>query len=388
MSRIRFSTKAFAGIALCSVAVLAAPLIGAAEPSGGTIFTPTPKGSGKPVTINHGQYTKKSGILSCSTLVFDNCIVTDMPLLSQGDPKVGAAIQTYLQQYAVGGLVADQNGVKRPVAAYAQLFLDFGCYDTSIVTVINAALAHRRADIVLSKRTKEFDDKAASGGLSKPEQQLLWQYQLSYEAVHKMVKNGKVVQPMYFHEAVADIGGGIKDACDPYTYGSCGTATAVNGKGRALRKFNPSKTEITDAAVKDLLRKGNMVLLAYKRYNPTVAVDPKTGVRTVTLKFAGLHKVVVSGFQTGSYQLLINDVGDGNRHKVRLSSTLNALHFGPRSGGSPTQIKSTKFVFERQDGITTPTTDTPFLMYEDEDKATNPQIRFMDHYDTLQIAAK
>src|SRR5262249_12148893 len=108
--------------------------------------------------------------------------------------------------------------------------------------------------------------------------------------------------------------------------------------------------------------------------------------KTVTLKFAGYHKVVVSGFHAAGYQLTINDVGGGERHKVRLSSDLYALQFGRSTPQGP--VKSTKFVFEPADKVTAPTTDTPFLIYEDEDKAMIAQVRFMDHYDTLQIAAK
>jgi hypothetical protein len=342
---------------------------------------PTVKDASKAVVFNPGQFTFRSGILSCSKLTLGSCIVANMQTLWQGDPSVGAELEKYLKHYAVNGEITDKSGAAYTVEKYSNdVILGNGCYDASIVTMINAALADRLPAVSLSKRTKEFDDLVPSAGLSKIQQQLLWQYKHTYETSHGIKKGGKVVQPMFFHEVVADIGDGtkgIKEGCDPYTYGACVEVKAVNGRAESRTKFNPSKTELTDAAAQKLLQGGTLVLLAYQRWFPATSFDAKTGILTVTFAFNGEHKVAVSGFQPGALPLQISDVGSGERRNVHISTRPFAKENG---------VKSIVYKFTPSPKASAPSANTPFLVYEGDTKPT--EVRFIRQYDTLKIISK
>src|SRR5258708_325287 len=89
---------------------------------------------------------------------------------------------------------------------------DEGCYDTSIVTVTIAALANRSVALQPSGRTKMFEALSGNQFMPKEIVQLSQQYswvQLYQEEREKKEKGdfrGKVVQPLYFDEVLADFG--------------------------------------------------------------------------------------------------------------------------------------------------------------------------------------
>ena len=206
--------------------------------------------------------------------------------------------------------------------------------------------------------------------------QLAWNYEQQFMGDIQFQVNGKSVQTFYFHEVVADLGGGkVEEGCDPYIYGNCATATLANGNASSFRKFNPSAQEITNEHIIGLMQSGTVPMIAYGRYDPVLSLNAWHTGLIVTFKKSSQHKVVFSGFQPGEYPLLINDVGNGQRYRVRLSSNLNELKF--YSAENP----STKLPLMFDPAFT----GRPFLIYEGEDKKTNPQVFFIEHYDGLKI---
>src|SRR5262249_52070449 len=63
------------------------------------------------------------------------------------------------------------------------------------------------------------------------------------------------------------------------------------------------------------------------RYQLDVGLPDHAGVRTVTLERMSQHKVAVSGFHPGKYPLLINDVGNGQHHLVRVTGDWGSLTY-------------------------------------------------------------
>jgi len=144
-----------------------------------------------------------------------------------------------------------------------------------------------------------------------------------------------------------------------------------------LYKSNPSSTELTNESVQGLMLEDRVVLLAYSRWKPSTAYDRKSGTLTVTLNWTNMHKVAVSGFQAEDFPLLINDVGNGETRKVRLSADLGSLKFG--SAGS-NAVAPKKIVYEyKKNGTTVDMKDRPFLGYEGEIDKPNPWVFFIDN---------
>src|SRR5262249_19852434 len=141
----------------------------------------------------------------------------------------------YLVNYPENRLPLKPTGERMTKVEARQRMKAGGCYDSSIVTVADAALANRAPKLssLRNRSARFFDLPEVTGKNGKPipreVHQVAWQYYQALQGQNKVAANGKVVQPLYFHEIVADIGGGkIREACDPYTYGKCRTATAAN----------------------------------------------------------------------------------------------------------------------------------------------------------------
>src|SRR5258708_6543 len=247
------------------------------------------------------------GILACN-LAGTTCRVRNMPLISQGDPRVSPEV-LYMGNY--------------------------GCYDASIVTVTIAALANRAKALQLSGRTKIFDELT---GYKMPKEIAQLSQQYRWAAVHHQETvmqehgnfKGKIVQPLYFDEVLADFGK-IQQSCDPYTYGNC-TAPVSNNEGNAFRTF-VSTENITNEYVINLMRSGYVVMIAYGRYEPSLEEGPQKFV------FKSRHKVVFSGFQPGKYPLLINEVGRSQQVRARLTTDLSERTVGLGSHGP--EVRST-----------------------------------------------
>lgn len=319
-------------------------------------FVPTSKGTFKPtVTINLSKSNKK-GILDCD-MSYTNCMVSNMPLLNQSDPRIDRDLH-------------DMS--------------PWGCYDTSIVTVINTALANRKSSFDFGNRTKIFDSFVGNAVQPKEIKQLSYQYRIAKNHQAGVKENGKVVQPLYFHEVVADFNKGkILQQCDPYIYGDCdklgNTAQATNLFGDAFRIWI-STEKVTNEDIIKLMEEGYVVMIAFVRYKPVGKFDdPQKSSFTVNFTKDSFHKVVFSGFQKGAeYPLIINDVGTGERYNVRLSDDLSKRMWG--QGGL--DKKKVKIIYPAENsGANTKN----FIEYEGSGKNTGDMVFFLDHYDTLRI---
>ena len=295
------------------------------------------------------------GILACN-LAATTCRVRNMPLLRQGDPRVGPEVFKMQKD---------------------------GCYDTSIVTVTVAALANRSKALQPSGRTKFFEDIPANANMPKNIAQLFQQYrwaQLYQEETAMKAKGdfpGKMVQPLYFDEVLADFGK-IQQSCDPYTYGDCKVPVS-NNAGNAFRTLVTTEA-ITNEYVINLMKSGYVTMIAYGRYAPSLEEGPQKFI------LQNRHKVVFSGFQPGKYPLLINDVGTGQQVRVRLTTDLSERMVGLGSHGPEIRSTDTLIHTIRPMGplVVYPTATHIFLEYEGQRK-TNEQVYFIEHVDALRI---
>lgn len=278
------------------------------------------------------QYPVNSGILECSRNV-DECVIANMPLLWQSDPRIDPDVQS--------------NSTD-------------GCYDTSIVTVILAALANRNQQLQPGGRTKIFmnipaGEDSHSQPVPKEIKQLSQQYRWQ---IHSHTDVG--VQPFFMTEVVADFGA-ISQPCNPFVYGNCEKDT--NGAAQA---FSTWVTEdIPNIHVINLMKEGYVPLAGYQFWAPTVTTNAD-GTKSVKFTPKGQHKVAFSGFQQGKYPLLINDVGDGTQHRVRLTTDLSA-YLG-------TQFQS----------VTYPMPTHTFIEYED--RPPSEPLYFIESLGGIRIA--
>lgn len=296
-------------------------------------YVPTPRNFGHPV-VEYIPLPEIHGILSC-VASWNVCRVRNMPLLDQSDPRLHLAPDhAYLAQY--------------------------GCYDTSIVTVVLTALANRDPKLAVINRTKSFMNIPASGAVPKEVEQLKQQYTWAYDFQHAVSVGGKIPNPMYIHEALADAGGGkVTQPCNPYSYRNC--ADASNTAGRAFSQ--PVQDDsVTNASIIGLMKKGYAVLVAFDRYQIVAIPDGRGGIASRKFIFKGAHKVVFSGFQPGKYPLLINDVGNGQRYRVRLSTDLSSLGISV--------------------WVPYPRATHTFIEYEGKE---DPNVNFLEEIDTIKI---
>ena len=316
-------------------------------------YRATPKGFGMPIAKVIYSNGVDKGILRCQPGkmgILVNCVVKNMPLLLQTDPRLDSD-------------VADSG--------------PNGCFDTSLVTVILTALANRTTTQPLKGRTKEFVEVPASKTAPKEVEQLSWYYRVGkqYWADEKD-KNGKRIQPLYLSEAHADLGGKIKEPCDPYTWADCKDATSQFG--HTFYKYADGNENWTNEYITKKMRDGYAVLIAYERFKPSIVVEK--GRKFVKFVPAGLHKVVFSGYQLGhKYPLLINDVGSGQQFRVRLGTDLFVRKFAPGNSTTAETVGETDFRYPTH--IKTPT----FMEYEGMANGINDQVQFIVHIDAIKL---
>lgn len=305
------------------------------------------------------QYSIVTGILECKDAQRTECLVRNMPLIQQTDPRLDPDLK-------------DMAGV--------------GCYDTSIVTVIATALANRSpASPPLTGRTRQFDavepGKDKSGNvIPKIVKQLELEYHFARtHQQQRVVQKTNIVQPLYFHEVVADLAGKrIRQNCDPYTYGNCSQVTAANGTADARRVFLNKSNPIANQTIIDAMKQDYVTMIAYSRYKASVTYDRATKVLTVGLtNINAAHKVVFSGFTSGALPLVINDVGNARRYRVTLSNDLAQMRFADPAVHGTVPISKVVFPPELQ-GRT-------HIIYDNQYDLINPMIMIVDHYDTLRI---
>jgi hypothetical protein len=338
---------------------------------------------GQPVALDRSTLTVRRGMLEC-TAGGDTCMVANMPLVSQSDRRINTVLDDYLTQYPDDKLPHNGKGVQMTRVEARQAMKAGGCYDTSIITVAAAALANRAPQLsVLQHRTRTFFDlrpvtDAKGQEIPREVNMVAWQYYQALRGHNKVQEGGKAVQPLYFHEIVADIGGGkVREACDPYVYGSCSTANAANGLASAFRTFHPVADKVADPELIKLMRPGYVLLLAYERMEPVTTYDKATKTLHVTFKnINNHHKVAVSGFRGGSFPLLINNVGNAKLEAATIASDLGKLRFEAANAGETPK----KIVFDPKFA------GKPFVMFEGPQQ-TNALVLFLAHYDGLRVAA-
>lgn len=365
-----------------------------------TIFEPTKFDFGKPVKFPAiSLKVQKNGILRSTP--DGGWTIHGMPLLCQTDNAINEPLDKLIATVPPSHYPMKRNEKDEPIlnngvpVRYSALEMrenakGYGCYDTSIVTVLITALANRHSSIKLINRTKAFNEiKTTDAGtpkeVSKEINQLVQQYFYAFKGGidRNRKKEGyavaNITQPLYFHEAVADIGNGkIVEQCNPYVYGDCGIATLNDGSASAFRTFQPfSPGQLTNEVIIDLMLSGVVPMIAYNRHIPTwvyPAARPPKGQRAFTgytFVFNSHHKVVFNGFNKNkAFPLRIYDVGNGQVYNVRISTDLNELAF-LHGNGHPAFHGSF--------------TGKPFLIYEGTETIVGNSVLFIDHYDGLRI---
>ncbi len=130
---------------------------------------------------------------------------------------------------------------------------------------------------------------------------------------------------------------------------------------------------------------GFVVMIAYERLVPSATFADSLGGWHVKFerKQHIQHKVVFSGFQPGPFPLLINDVGSGSRHKVRLVTGLVGRGFGHQSA-TGSAIKKAEFPPWPDGKWTFQGSKQIYLAYENDNSPTEV-VRFIQHIDALSL---
>jgi hypothetical protein len=232
--------------------------------------------------------TVGSGI-NCPSGTNNACTVRNMPLLHQASNLIDVDIP--------------------------QAYKDVGCYDTSITSVIHAELGNRVSSQALTGRTSVFNAIAAGNNGASPPLTTTRPYE-KLSQFYRWVVAGK---PLHFPEVLASFAGTKRSSpsnCNPNVYGSCGWLTNVGDDfaGVAHRDFlclgncsasQPNIDYLSNDYFKSRMNNGEAMVLGYVRYR--ASVDSNRNLTFVPTD--GMHKVAVSGYQPGTYPLLINDVG-------------------------------------------------------------------------------
>ena len=186
-----------------------------------------------------------------------------------------------------------------------------GCYDTSIVTVVLAAMDNRSPKLHPTGRLKELMDIQVPPlpyyNNKKAYEQVSQQYR--WQLAHG-TRGG---QAFGFPEVLADLAPS-KAKCNPFAYGDCESFSNAAGE---TWSWSYKTGRISNQSIEKLLREGYMVLIGYRYYTPVVTQNMQ-GLRTVDFKPGSDHKVVFSGFQPGDHPLLIANVGSGQEEHVAL----------------------------------------------------------------------
>jgi hypothetical protein len=314
-------------------------------------FVATPKGFGMPIRKVEYSDAIDKGILRCQKGrmgILINCVVRNMPLFLQTDPRLDTDVT--------------EMGPN-------------GCFDTSIATLIITALANRTSTQPLKGRTKQFADVPASATAPKEIEQLSWFYRTAKKAANGVKDvNGRAIQSLYLSEVLADLGK-INESCNPYTFAECKSAT--NPFGHSFYIYSNGETWTNEYVTKKM-RDGYVLFIAYARYTPFIVVEKNRKV--VKFAPAGVHKVVVSGFQLDhKYPLLINDVGNGQQFRVRLGTDLSSRKFA-LSGSTRAET------FGEADFRYPPEVKTSsFMEYEGAANGINDQVQFIVHLDAIKL---
>jgi len=314
-------------------------------------FEPTKTGFATPHTSNERRPVHY-GDLNCTTTVLENCMVANMPLLSQVNAALIKPLVAYASKYVVKtGPNAGQIIWSEPQfsigptpytpTAFAQNISDNGCYITSITTIEHAALLNN-STLRLSGRAAIFKKVSAGQFVSGPKalNQLEWQYRRWADKLQPNKKNPSQPSSPDFLELEEF----APDLAPPAT-------------GQFV-----SPASVTSNSLIAAMKKNTTYVIEFSRYSVRVSKPTSKRARRLTLSFASQHKIAISGFQPGTYPLLIDDVGNGERYRVRITSDLHSIHFTEAGTLGPRMIPSSELTLSNP-----PYTHPLYLIYEGQD---------------------
>jgi hypothetical protein len=403
MSWLRLNTILVAGATAGALCIIT-PSRGSAEPK---VIKYTPLGP--QVTAKATPFEVpmvvgiKKGLLTCQGPNLDDCWVNGLPPINQSDQRIFNEFKQFLATIPKSEMPPkkDQKGnvekgsdgkpLKLTPEEVISDFFANGCYDASIAAVTIAALANRNAVFpALINRTKEFDAVAGTPAVPTHVRKLIWIYEHAFQDHNKIQVNGKAVQSYHMMETVADLGHGkIKEACNPYIFQNCNTAS-VDGPGNKLLaqsqiNASPSPTTVSNAKLIDDLKNGRLSIIAFERFAPKKHFDEATGTLTISFEYEGHHKVVLGGFDFGEYPLRILDVGDGNLHRETVSSDLDILKFSMPGK----TVKAVKFDHNANIGGNAFNLQSrPFKVDHLIGKIDPIQVQFISEVDTVYVEPK
>ncbi len=332
-------------------------------------YVPTKPGFGTPHTPPKA-FPVKSGDLVCTDKTLDHCMVNHMPLLLQTNPALLAPLASYSTKYMVksganrGKIMWSEPQFSIGPTPYlpndfANNIMGNGCYITSLTTVENAALANLPRGVTVGGRAVTFNKITANSLVAgaKPLNQLEWQYERWADKLQPNMKDPTQPSPTDFlelSEFAADLG----------------------PKAASSTVIDPST--ITAKGLIDKLKARTYFVIEYRRYDVKASMPDKNGNIKLTLSYASHHKVAISGFQPGAYPLLIDDVGNGQRYRVRLTSSIGAIPLteavraaNPKSGGAIKAFTTVTLPASKLTVVNPPFPHTVYLVYEGQSVTIN-----------------
>ncbi len=326
--------------------------------------------------VQTGSWPVKSGDLICRSRALDDCLVDHMPLLWQLNPELQAPLISYAARYELkngpnkGKIVWSEPQFSPPIGPtpyapsdFAQNLAGNGCYITSLTTIMNAALANLPPGVGVRGRAAIFKEIHAGQFLKgkRPINQLQWQYRRWADKLQPNSKDPS--QPsspdfLEFTEFASDL--------TPNAQAPVLDPTTINAHGIA-----------------DKMKGGTYFLIPYSRY--VVHASPPDGAGNIelTLSYDSHHKVAISGFQPGKYPLLIDDVGNGKRYRVRVTSDIRSIPMRELRGGANVTLPASKLVL-----VKSPWPHPVFLVYEGQDGEVvdrGGEVFLVEEYDTLKL---
>jgi hypothetical protein len=316
-------------------------------------FVPTPPS----FAIAHAPIALRPfviGNLVCTSNAASDCIVANMPLLSQVDPRLKAPLTAYASQYIVASGVNSgmiiwsepQFGIgPTPFAPadFAQNIMNVGCYITSLTTLEAAAAANAQA--IPSGRALTFFQIGANSLMTGDAaiNRLQWQYQRWADKLQPNPTNPSQPSSPDFLQL----------------------QEFVSGYPANVLSFHDHGANVSGSDMIAGMRNGTMYLIAFRRYS--VSFAPIRGVSQVhlALTYSSHHKIAVSGFQPGAYPLLINDVGNGHRYRVRLTNDIRSIPFRRTVNGAVTTIPPNQVFINQPADF--PVAPQLYLVYEGAD---------------------
>ncbi len=323
--------------------------------------------------VQTGSWPVKSGDLICRSTALDDCLVDHMPLLWQLNPALQAPLISYAAKYELkqgpnkGRIIWSEPQFSPPIGPtpyaptdFAQNLAGNGCYITSLTTIESAALANLPPGVVARGRAATFNDVRAGQFLKgkKPINQLQWQYRRWADKLQPNKKDPS--QPsspdfLEFTEFAGDVTGAQAPVLDP---------TTINAHG-----------------IVDKMKSGSYFLVPYSRYAVHASAPDRAGNIELTLSYDSHHKVAISGFQPGKYPLLIDDVGNGKRYRVRVTSDIRSIPMREVRGKTTVTLPASKLVL-----VKPPWPHPVFIVYEGQDGEVVDQggeVFLVEEYDTL-----